>query len=145
MKILYEKYDIETKAYLYEASFFEEGQQPIGYTSISKGDFIKAFLNETEGLAYEGATVEEINYTLVPKTIPQMNMRLQLISSGIPIASIYAMIDAIPDVAQKEMVYSKWEYAVYFHRNDATLNQIATALGLTQLQVDNLFINGNKI
>ena len=141
MKILYEKYDTETGAYLYEADFFEEGTQPIGYTSISKGDFIKAFLDIENQVAYE--TGDPV--VVVPQTISQMGMRLQLILSGIPIASIYAMINAIPDVAQKERVYSKWEYAVYFHRNDATLNQMATALGLTQLQVDNLFINGNKI
>lgn len=57
---LYEKYDLETKAYLYEASFFEEGQQPIGYTSVSKGSLIKAFLDEENGVAYEGANLEEI-------------------------------------------------------------------------------------
>ena len=59
-KILYEKYDVETGAYLYEAEFFEEGAQPIGYTSISKGNFIKAFLDIENQVAYEGATQEEI-------------------------------------------------------------------------------------
>ena len=140
-KILYEKYDVETGAYLYEAEFFEEGQQPLGYTSISKGNFVKAFLDIENQVAYE--TGEPI--IIVPQTILQMNMRLQLISSGITIASIYAMIDTISDSVQKEIVYAKWEYAAYYHRTDVTLNQMATALGLTQLQVDNLFINGNKI
>jgi len=109
------------------------------------GSFTDYAMPPSDG-AYETIQiVEEVPVVVVPQTIPQMNMRLQLISSGIPIASIYAMINAIENVAQKEMVYSKWEYAVYFHRNDVTLNQMATALGLTQLQVDDLFINGNKI
>ena len=140
--ILYHIYD-EFTLDVIGAGFFNE--KPNFSTTSKNEGFLKPKYNIGTDTIYEGATLEDIPAVIVPQTIPQMNMRLQLISSGIPIASIYAMINAIEDVAQKEMVYSKWEYAVYFHRNDVTLNQMATALGLTQLQVDDLFINGNKI
>ena len=97
---------------------------------------------------YEGATAEEMaeeKKLIVPGSISQMKLRMQLILSGISIASIYAMIEQIPDQMQKELIYAKWEYAVIFDRNDATLNQMVQLLGITSEQLDDIFINGNKL
>ena len=55
------------------------------------------------------------------------------------------MIEQIEDLKQRELIYSKWEYAVIFERNDTTLNQMAQGLGLNQEQLDQLFINANKL
>jgi hypothetical protein len=74
--ILYERYDLATGEYLNEAHFFEEGQQPNGYTSVSRGNFLRPFLNLTTNEAYEGASQEEINAFIEgEKTI--YNERLQ--------------------------------------------------------------------
>jgi len=96
----------------------------------------------------EGATQEEVetyNKSLVPDSISQMKLRMQLILNGISISSIYAMIDSIENQVQKELIYAKWEYAVVFDRNDATLTQMAQMLGITSEQLDDIFINGNKL
>lgn len=66
-KILYEKYNVETFEYLNEANFFEEGEQLEGYTSITKGNLIKAFLDLENGVAYEGATEEEVQEITLQK------------------------------------------------------------------------------
>ena len=82
---------------------------------------------------------------IVPESISQMKLRIQLILSGISIASIYAMIEQIPDQLRKELIYAKWEHAVIFDRNDATLSQMAKRLRITSEQLDDIFINGNKL
>jgi hypothetical protein len=82
---------------------------------------------------------------IVPQTISKMKLRMQLILSGIPLASIYAAIEQIPDSVQKEIVYTKWEHAVTFDRTDETLNAMAQMLGMTQKQLDTIFIEGNKL
>ena len=38
---------------------------------------------------------------------------------------------------------TKWEYAVVFDRENAELNAMAEMLGITQEQLDEIFINGN--
>lgn len=81
----------------------------------------------------------------VPQTISKMKLRMQLILSGIPLSSIYAAIEQIPDSVQKEIVLTKWEHAVTFDRTDETLNGMAQMLGMTQEQLDTIFIEGNKL
>jgi hypothetical protein len=94
----------------------------------------------------EGATEEEIEEykkSLIPPTISQMNLRLQLIAENISIASVYDTIEQIPDAITKETIYTKWEYALIFERADQTLNQMAQMLNVSQEQLDRIFINGN--
>ena len=81
----------------------------------------------------------------VPQAISKMKLRMQLILSGIPLASIYAAIEQIPNSVQKEIVFTKWEHAVTFDRTDETLNSMAQMLGMTQEQLDTIFIEGNKL
>ena len=81
----------------------------------------------------------------IPQTISKMKLRMQLILSGIPLSSIYAAIEQIPDSVQKEIVLTKWEHAVTFDRTDETLNGMAQMLGMTQEQLDIIFIEGNKL
>jgi hypothetical protein len=74
--ILFERYDLITGEYLNEGAFFEEGEQPEGYTSVSKGNFVRPFFNLQTNEAYEGATQQEIDdYISVRKT--DYNERLQ--------------------------------------------------------------------
>ena len=86
--------------------------------------------------------VEEIS---VPGTVSQMRLRKALILAGISISSINDTIAAIVDDTQRELIYSMWEYAVVFERSDATLNQMASTLGITQIQLDQLFINAQNL
>jgi len=81
----------------------------------------------------------------IPQTISKMKLRMQLILSGVPLASIYAAIEQIPNSVQKEIVYTKWEHAVTFERTDETLNAMAQMLGMTEEQLDEIFTEGNKL
>lgn len=108
-------------------------------------NFIKPIWNGTDWI--EGATPEEIaeaNRAKVPESISQMKLRKQLILSGISIASIDALIQQLPQ-PNRDLIYTMWEYAVVFDRSNPELNAMAEMLGITQEQLDEIFINGNKL
>ncbi len=112
------------------------------------GNFHLPKWNGTE--YYEGATVEEIaeaNKPKVPETISAMRLKLQLFDMGITDQDIFDDIDSIPDsmfsIADKEKAKIKYKTAVTFERTNGELNFVATMEGLTQEQVDEIFINGN--
>lgn len=95
----------------------------------------------------EGATPEEIaeaNRAKVPESISQMKLRKQLILIGISISSIDALIKTLPQ-PNRDLIYTMWEYAVVFDRNNAELNAMAQMLNISQEQLDDIFINGNLL
>ena len=95
----------------------------------------------------EGATPEaiaEANKAKVPESISQMKLRKQLILSGISIASIDALIQQLPQ-PNRDLIYTMWEYAVVFDRSNPELNEMADMLGISQEQLDDIFINGNLL
>jgi hypothetical protein len=85
--------------------------------------------------------------TQVPLTITRMNLKIQLLKRSITIPDVFATIDSIPhsmfsDI-DKEIAKIKFSEAVYFDRENADLNLVAVLLGLTQSQLDQIFIDGN--
>lgn len=110
--------------------------------------FINPIWNGAEWI--EGATPEEIaeaNKPIVPEEISAMRLKLQLFDMGITDQDIFDDIDSIPDTmfsfAEKEKAKIKYKTAVTFQRTNGELNFVATMEGLTQEQVDEIFINGN--
>lgn len=78
-------------------------------------------------------------------TISKMNFRAQLILDGsITISAIDNAIAAIPVAAQRELIKNQWENAVFYERDNTALNSMAAMLGITQSQLDQIFINGNE-
>ena len=101
-------------------------------------------------IVFVEATDEEIaeaNKPKVPESISAMRLKLQLFDMGITDQDIFDDIDSIPDFmfsfAEKEKAKIKYKTAVTFQRTNAELNFVATMEGLTQEQVDEIFINGN--
>lgn len=88
---------------------------------------------------------DEVEELIVPNAVSQMRLRKALILAGISVSSINDAIAAIVDDTQRELIYTMWEYAVVFERSDVTLNQMATALGISQNQLDQLFINAQNL
>ena len=112
------------------------------------------YLNDKDivGVDYIESTPEEIaeaNKPIVPQTISAMRLKLQLFDMGITDQDIFDDIDSIPDsmfsIAEKEKAKIKYKTAVTFQRTNGELNFVATMEGLTQEQVDEIFINGNLL
>lgn len=117
---------------------------PMDDNSLLYQDYLD-FIN-SNGIVEEVEKFQnEVEELIVPNAVSQMRLRKALILAGISISSINDAIAAIADDTQRELIYTMWEYAVVFERSDATLNQMATALGISQNQLDQLFVNAQNL
>jgi hypothetical protein len=81
----------------------------------------------------------------VPESVSARQIRLWLVRHGISLAQVDAAIDAIPDQLQRDSVRVEWDYAPYVERGHPMLIPLAAALGLTETQVDQAFIEAAGI
>ena len=81
----------------------------------------------------------------VPESVSARQIRLWLIRQGISLSAVDAAIDAIPDQFQRDSVRVEWDYAPYCERKHPFLVPLAAALGLTEQQVDQAFVEAATI
>jgi hypothetical protein len=74
-----------------------------------------------------------------PQSVTPRQMRIALVLSGISLATIEGMIESLPE-PQRSITRITWEYSIEFQRNNQLLVSMAPALGLTEVQVDDLFL-----
>lgn len=82
---------------------------------------------------------------VVPQTVSARQVRLWLIRNGFSLTQVDAAIDGIQDTLTRESVRVEWEYAPYIERNHPMLLPLASALGLSNEQIDQAFIEANNI
>ena len=88
----------------------------------------------------EGNTPEPAD-PLPPVIVTVVTMRqarLALLQSSL-LSQVEAAIAAIEDTAQRQAVQIEWEYAAEVNRTHPWVQHLATALGLTEAQLDDLF------
>ena len=110
-----------------------------------KGNFVSPKWNGEE--YYESATPEEIeeyNRKDIPKVVSQRQLRTQLIIQGISVAEIETVINSLP-TQDRLIAQVAWDYAVTFERESPLLIGIASALGFSASDVDNIFINASLL
>ena len=109
-----------------------------GVTRDALGNWVYAW-------AVRELTPEEIEARKppVPQSVTMRQARLALLESG-RLAEVSLIISSLPS-PQKDMALIEWEYALYVERQNPLFIQIAMALGLTQKQVDDLFIVASKL
>jgi hypothetical protein len=81
----------------------------------------------------------------VPESVSARQIRLWLLRQGISLTAVDAAIDAIPDQLQRDSVRVEWDYAPYVDRSHSMLIPLAAALGLTEAQVDQAFVEAAVI
>jgi hypothetical protein len=86
----------------------------------------------------QAAAVEAARLASVPPSVSMAKARAVLITGG-HMASITAALDAMTGI-EGEVARSNWEFATTVDRDDPLTQSLATALGLTDLQMDALFI-----
>lgn len=75
----------------------------------------------------------------VPKSVTRRQARQALLLAGI-LDDVQPALDAIPDATQRGLMQIEWDDSQEFHRNRPALLALASALGLTSEQIDELFI-----
>ncbi|WP_025915520.1 hypothetical protein [Herminiimonas sp. CN] len=83
--------------------------------------------------------IEQDRLMSVPQSVAMWQAREVLIDAGL-LAPINAMFASIPDPVTREKAQAKFEYSGTVKRDDPLILMAASALGLTDLQIDNLFI-----
>lgn len=74
----------------------------------------------------------------VPQSVTMRQARLALLQAGL-LANVDAAINSLSS-PQKEAAAIEWEYSQEVHRDREFVTQLTAAMGLTELQVDDLFI-----
>lgn len=76
----------------------------------------------------------------IPAVVTMAQARKALILGGVSISSVNAAIAAIPDATERQLAETDWEYSMTVRRDSALVASIAPALGLTDQQIDELFV-----
>lgn len=74
----------------------------------------------------------------VPQSVTMRQARLALLGAGL-LSQVDAAIASLPS-PQKEAAQIEWEYAAVVQRNSGLVPAMAQALGMTEAQIDDLFI-----
>lgn len=86
---------------------------------------------------------EVIAFLNPPEVLPPITkrqLRLTLVRNGISLETVEAAIGSMPEGLQKQEAQIEWADASTFNRNHPTLLLIAGALGLTEEQVDAMWV-----
>lgn len=97
------------------------------------------------GVWVEGATVEELlayHQSLVPREITPRQFKLALLVNGISPAQVENFINTLSE-PDKTFAMINWQDATTFKRSNEMINAFAPQMGLSQLQLDEIFILGN--
>lgn len=86
----------------------------------------------------EAAAIMAARTPSVPASVSMRQARLALLGAGL-LSSVDAAIAALPSPA-KEAAQIEWDYASEVQRDNALIASLASGLGLTEAQIDDLFI-----
>lgn len=103
------------------------------YTDYTDGDGVLHTADEQ--LAAE---LERIRLAAVPQTVTMRQARLALHAAGL-LSGVNAAIASLEEPA-KTAAQIEWEYAGIVERNAGLVPAMATALGMTERQIDDLFV-----
>lgn len=81
--------------------------------------------------------------TPVPAAVTMRQARLALLGAGL-LDDIDAAINALPS-PQKEAARIEWEYSQEVQRHNGFVSILAPSLGLTEAQIDTLFIQAKTL
>lgn len=118
-----------------------------------RDDIAYSYLTDEEAETYSDLTlvsqeeIEELGDVvkiLIPESITKRQAKQQLLLEG-KLGQVQEVIDSIPDETERMMAQLYWDESTEFERNHPTLVELGTALGLTEAELDMMFINASKL
>ena len=116
-------------------------QQPIFDPATEKlvaGDVVRTAQGWIQPHTVVALSAEELQLR-IPKKVTRRQARQALRLAGL-LHLVQPAIDAIPDPVQRDLAQIEWDDSLEFERDRPLVMQIARALGLTDAQLDQLFI-----
>lgn len=96
---------------------------------------------EVEAWIAAGNTLEAyVEVPPPPPPITRRQLRLTLVRNGISLSTVEAAIEGMPEGLEKAEAQIEWADASTFERSHPTLLLIASALGLTEAQIDAMWL-----
>lgn len=125
---------------------YHYGAPPNSTTLLYTDNFLKPRYNPATREFYEAATEQELEDARkaeVPQIVSKMRFFLSLYNIGITRTMVYDAINQIEDSDLKEIILIKFDLSQEFDRNDEHLNLMAGVFGITEEQLDDLFVQSN--
>lgn len=97
-----------------------------------------------DGVFYDDFNEEEYNRQFLPKIVSQRQLRTQLVLNDFDLNDIQTAINALTE-PNKSIAQVAWDYAITFERDSPLLISLGESLGLSQTDIDNIFINASKL
>lgn len=97
-----------------------------------------------EVVALTQAEIDAARKALVPLVVTRRQARQALLMAGL-LANVQPAIDALEDPMQRGMAQIEWDDSQEFTRDRPLLIQLASALGLDEVALDNLFITAGGL
>lgn len=91
----------------------------------------------------DGGLVKVVPVVPVPASVTMRQARLALLGAGL-LDDVGAAIDSLQEPT-KTAARIEWDYSSEVHRNRGLVLELSAALGLTEAQLDQLFITASKI
>lgn len=136
-----------------EAAIQSTGLIPLTTTVPPTHDAATQAVEETAPVQIDGVwtqqwtvrdlTPEELK-ARVPTVVTMRHARLALLQAGL-LSQVEAAIAAIEDPVQRQAVQIEWEYAAEINREHPWVQGLATALGLNETQLDDLFVAASRL
>ena len=82
--------------------------------------------------------------SIIPTTVTMRQARLALLGAGL-LDTIPAAIAAIPDATERRAAEIVWEYSTEVQRHNGLVSNLAPALGLTDADIDALFVAASQL
>jgi hypothetical protein len=113
-------------------------------TSNTPGELRANFTGyEWVDLPYQAPPEPAPEVVAVPESVTMRQARLALLGAG-KLASVTAAINTLPS-PQKEAAQIEWEYSQTVERNRGFVLLLSAALGLTDAQLDALFVTAARL
>lgn len=115
------------------------------FEAASAAEFVACDDSVQIGWVWDGETFTDPPPTpaVVPQQVTMRQARLALLGAGL-LAGVDAAIAGLTEPA-KSAAQIEWEYAAVVQRSSGLVPAMASALGLTDPQIDALFIAANQL
>lgn len=123
----------------------EYGEIPMTLILTDTEDLHTFFDGKTEYPLEEYCKKQKIQEYIEPEIIITIPIKITRLQAKLQLLEI-GLLDEVEDlVAQDRKVQLYWKEADNFYRTDSILLSMATAIGLTDEQLDELFIEASKL
>lgn len=116
----------------------------VGGKWVQQWEIVELFSTQAEKDAAVAADIEARRKASVPASVTRRQAKQALLLNGL-LANVQPAIDAIPDATQRAMIQIEWDDSQVFERDRPALIALGSALGLTNTQLDDLFIGAAQL